>query len=73
MYTYCRIQFIDDESEMDVIIKGNDSVEENEADDEKIFFYGLTEKDLRKACETGEVLEGEWKVLSVDGVYNKLI
>lgn len=42
MYTECRVQFIDDGSELDVLIKAN---EEIGSDDEDIFFMGsLKEK-----------------------------
>ncbi len=65
MYTHCTIQFIDDGTTWDVIIKANDEEEENQYDDEQIFFYGMSRDELLKAWETGEVCEGEWVVLEV--------
>lgn len=72
MYTHCVIQFIDDKTTWDVIIKATDAVEENEYDDEQIFFYGMSRDELLKACETGEVCEGEWVVLAVGDTYDSL-
>lgn len=72
MYTHCVIQFIDDQTTWDVIIKATDAVEENEYDDEQIFFYGMSRDELLKAWETGEVCEGEWVVLEVWDTYDSL-
>ena len=69
MYTDCTIQFIDDESPLDVTIKAYDSLGE---EDWKIFFYGLSRDELLEACRTGEIIEGEWKVLSVGETYDEL-
>lgn len=62
VYTNCIIQFVDDGTEMDVIIQeyGNGNINDSE-----IFYYGLSRKDLLELCESGEVCEGEWKVISV--------
>lgn len=62
MYTECRIQFIDDGSELDVLIKAN---EEIGSDDEDIFFYGLSKREIVAMCENGAILEGEWKIIEV--------
>lgn len=62
MYTYCTIQFIDDNTTQDVIIKAN---EDFDIADEEIFFYGLTRKELLTACELGNIFEGEWRVIEV--------
>lgn len=69
MYTYCTIQFIDDGTIYEVIIKAYDSEDEY---DELIFFYGLSKERLENACSSGEIFENEWRVLSVDGVTDKL-
>ena len=61
-YTECTIQFIDDGTELDVIIKESCDAGDN---DDMIFFYGLSRDELLDACESGVVCEGEWKVISV--------
>ena len=67
MYTYCIIQFVGDDSTMDVIIKSNTEMDKN---DDRIFFYGLPRERLIKAREENEVLEGEWRVLAVCETFN---
>jgi hypothetical protein len=45
----------DDKSEFyGYIVKEFDDSEENEEDDDKIFFYGLSENDIKQAIEEGE-------------------
>lgn len=63
IYNYCKIRFVDDGTEQDVIIKANNEV--IEAEDDLIFFYGLSLEQLQNACKTQEVLEGEWTVVSI--------
>ena len=63
LYTYCKIRFVDDGTEQDVIIKANNEVVEVE--DDLIFFYGLSLEQLQNACKTQKVLEGEWTVVSI--------
>ena len=62
MYTYCEIQWIDDESSMWVTIKADDGMDDR---DDEIFFYGLTREQLLEACKNGDILEGEWRVTYV--------
>ena len=69
MYTYCTIQFVDDGTTLDVIIKSFDDEDEY---DELIFFYGLSANKLRTACENKQVIEGEWIVLSVGESFDYL-
>ena len=71
MYTQCSIQWVDDESiEENVIIKSTLDVIESE--DDQIFFYGLSPEFLKWAAETKEVIEGEWRVLSVNNIAKEL-
>lgn len=65
MYTYCTIQWIDDLTTYDVIIKSDHTIDER---DDEIFFYGLSPDFIRWAMETGEVCEGEWKVVAISEV-----
>lgn len=69
MYTYCTIQFVDDQTTCEAIIKEDDNLDKY---DELIFFYGYSKEQLEDACRTGEVLEDEWRVLSVDGEADEL-
>jgi len=66
MYTKCLIQWQDDLSEEEVIIKSNHEVLNREDDD--IFFYGLSPLELTLARENGALIKGEWKVLEILGV-----
>lgn len=69
MYTECTIQWVDDGSMMDVIIKANDSFDKN---DDRIFFYGLSRQELLKLCKSGETCEGEWKVIAVGKTWDRI-
>ena len=69
MFTICRIQFDDDKTEMEVVIKSNTEIEKN---DDAIFFYGYSPIRLQTAAETGELLEGEWRVLEILEVANSI-
>lgn len=69
MYTYCTVRFVDDGSELDVIIKSYDSVDDN---DDDIFYYGLSRLDLLDAYERGEAIEGEWEVISIGDTVDAL-
>ncbi len=69
MYTDCTIRWIDDGSEMDVVIKALDILDER---DDLIFFYGLDRTALLDACASGSAIEGEWKVVSVGESFDTL-
>jgi hypothetical protein len=71
MYTSCNIQWVDDGSiSENVIIKSSHDVIESE--DDQIFFYGLSPEFLKWAKETGEIIENEWRVVSVNDIAKKL-
>ena len=71
MYTQCSIQWVDDETiEENVIVKSTHDVIESE--DDHVFFYGLSPEFLKWAAETGEIIEGEWRVVSVNNVSKEL-
>lgn len=70
MYTYCTIQWIDDLTTSEVIIKDDHTVDK---DDDKIFFYGLSPEKIRRAMETEDVCEGEWKVIDIYGTFDQLL
>jgi len=71
MYTSCNIQWVDDGSiSENVIIKS--SLDVIESEDDQIFFYGLSPEFLKWAKETGEIIENEWRVVSVNDIAKKL-
>jgi len=71
MYIKCRIEFVDDNSQSEVIIKANDKYLD-EKEDDCIFFYGLTENQIREIIDRKEVCEGEWKILEIIEVSDEL-
>lgn len=60
--TECRIKWLDNLSEMDVTIRATD---EDDPDDDQIFFYGMRRDELVAAMESGISVEGEWMVVRV--------
>lgn len=71
MYIKCKIEFVDDNSQSEVIIKANNEYL-NEKEDDCIFFYGLTENQIREIIDKKEVCEGEWKILEIIEVSDEL-
>ena len=69
MYTLCTIKWVDDGVIEDVYIKSTDDISAN---DEQIFFYGLSPAELKRACRCGTIMEGEWKVVEVKCVIRKI-
>lgn len=67
-YTNCKIEFLDDNTIVSVIIKSNDEFVESE--DDNIFFYGLHYNTLLQNYKNDEVVENEWKVVSIESVWN---
>lgn len=63
MYTHCVIEWADDNSICEVIIKANDEIIEEEDDD--IFFYGMSRDELEKAMENNTLCENEWYVREI--------
>ncbi|MCK9545033.1 MAG: hypothetical protein M0R03_23705, partial [Novosphingobium sp.] len=67
-YTSCIIQFIDDNTTLNVIIKSNDEVLDNE--DEDIFFYGIDYNRILEAYKNKDIFENEWKIILIGEVWN---
>lgn len=68
MYTECRIQWIDDLSEMDVLISEYDYDEETlNKDDDDVFFYGMSREQIMTCLRDHTVCEGEWIIIDVYG------
>lgn len=63
MYIKCEIEFIDDNSTLEVIFKDFDEYEEIE--DDYIFFYGLSLEEIEESVKNKEIIEDEWKILKV--------
>ncbi len=62
MYSYCRVRFVDDGSELDVVIKATEDFDDK---DEEIFFYGITPEEITEAIEDGTIIEREWQILEL--------
>ena len=63
-FVKCVIEYDDDKTQQEVIIKTTNDIS-NEIEDEKIFFYGLSLKDLQNAMENKTLIENEWKVIKI--------
>lgn len=70
MYTDCTIRWADIGDEYDVIIKTTDDVVD--AEDDKIFFYGMSRAQLLAACKNKTLCENEWYVVAVRQTYDSL-
>lgn len=62
MKTRCRIKWVDDNSEEDVFIKETHDIG---ADDDEIFFYGMSRDKCINAMKSQCVCEGEWVIIEV--------
>ena len=63
MYTHCVIEWADDNTICEVIIKANDEIIDDE--DDAIFFYGMSREQLEYAMENNICCEGEWYVREI--------
>lgn len=65
--TECRIKWIDDGTEEDVLIYEYDCEPEDEGTefDNNIFFYGMSRSECYKAMVNKEVCEGEWRIIEI--------
>lgn len=64
MYIKCLIEYADDETQMEVIIKTTNDYKDD-YEDEKIFFYGLSENEIREDMKNGTLVENEWRILDI--------
>jgi hypothetical protein len=64
MYIRCLIEYADDKTQMEVIIKTTNDYKDDYEDD-KIFFYGLSENEIREDIKNGTLVENEWKILDI--------
>jgi len=67
VYT-ARIRFVDDGSELNVLISDFHDAENLPYGyfDEDIFFYGLSQEQAKKALLSQELCEGEWIILELE-------
>lgn len=70
MYTYCVIEWADDQTIEEVIIKANDEVLDEE--DDSIFFYGMSREKLEQAMENHTCCENEWFVVDINETTDEL-
>lgn len=63
MFTRCVIEWADDNSIGEVIIKADETVVEEE--DDSIFFYGMSREKLEYAMENNICCEDEWYVKEI--------
>lgn len=64
MYIRCLIEYADDKTQMEVIIKTTNDYKDDYEDD-KIFFYGLSENKIREDIKNETLVENEWKILDI--------
>ena len=69
MYTEVIIEFADDHTTWEVVIKADCVLDEH---DDEIFFYGLTREDLLERCDNHVLCEGEWYVIAVGDTWGGL-
>lgn len=63
-FVKCIIEWNDDKSREEVIIKTTDDFT-TEDEDEKIFFYGLSLEQLESAIKNKTLIENEWRVIEI--------
>lgn len=64
MLIKCRIEYVDDKSQMETCIKTNHQYK-NDEEDEKIFFYGLSLEEVIDIVVNKKIVENEWKILEI--------
>ena len=63
-FTKCIIEYNDDKTQEEVIIKATNDYT-SELEDEQIFFYGLSLEELQNAMENKTLIENEWRVIKI--------
>lgn len=71
MYIKCKIEYIDDNSQLEVIIKANQGYDSDE-EDEQIFFYGYSLEDIEELAKSHAAVESEWRILEILEVMEEL-
>lgn len=72
MYIKCKIEYADDKTQMEVVIKTTNDYK-NDYEDEQIFFYGLSEKAIREFIKDETLVENEWKILEILEIGDDLV
>jgi hypothetical protein len=67
-----RIKWLDDASELDVLIAESDGIDDlpEGYEDEDIFFFGMSENAIKQALASGEPCENEWVIIEFFGTDN---
>lgn len=63
-YVKCIIEYDDDKTREEIIIKTTNGYK-SESEDEKIFFYGLSEKEIENAIKNKTLIENEWRIIKI--------
>lgn len=71
MYILCKIEFVDDNSQMATYIKTSNQYKD-EDEDEKIFFYGLSLDEVVDIVINKKVVEDEWRILEILDIVNEI-
>lgn len=71
MYILCKIEFVNDNSQIETYIKTSNQYK-NEEEDEKIFFYGLSLGEVIDIVINKKVVEDEWKILEILDITNEI-
>lgn len=64
-YTRCIIEWQDNKSQQEVIIKENEKIVKEE--DDKVFFYGLSYNKIEEFMYNDTICENEWKIIKIIG------
>ena len=71
MYILCKIEFVDDNSQVATYIKTSNQYKD-EDEDEKIFFYGLSLDEVVDIVINKKVVEDEWRILEILDIVNEI-
>ena len=69
MYFYVTIQWDDGSDPFETYIKW---VSEPDEQDDLIFFYGLSRREIEEAIENQTLLQDGWRILNLLAVYDKI-
>ena len=71
MYILCKIECVNDNSQIETYIKTSNQYK-NEEEDEGIFFYGLSLEEVIDIVVNKKVVEDEWKILEILDIGNEI-
>lgn len=71
MYILCKVEFVDDNSQITTYIKTSNQYKDEE-EDEKIFFYGLSLEEVVDMVVNKKNVENEWKIIEILDITNEI-